>query len=142
MEDVMLAIQAKTTTSFVTPPSQDALQAMADRRNKAALPTLATKHGFRLPPPEDCLIAPNFQFHPRSVPEQMDWEEDSLPSGVGTEPTSAPPARPLKSRIHDVREQHPAFREESSVGDELLSDTGASNAAKETPEQAVINMQS
>ena len=54
---------------------------MADRRNKAALPTLATKHGFRLPPPEDCLIAPNFQFHPRSAPEQMDWEEDSLPSG-------------------------------------------------------------
>ncbi len=58
-----------------------ALQSMADRRNKIALPALATKHGFRLPPPEDCLIAPNFQFHPHNAPEQMDWEEDPIPAG-------------------------------------------------------------
>ena len=29
MEDVMLAIQAKTTTSFVTPPSQDVSQLLS-----------------------------------------------------------------------------------------------------------------
>ena len=59
-----------------------ALQAMADRRNKIALPALATKHGFRLPPPEDCLIAPNFQFYPQTPPADMDWEESQLPSGA------------------------------------------------------------
>ncbi len=58
-----------------------ALQSMADRRNKIALPALATKYGFRLPPPEDCLIAPNFQFHPHNAPEHMDWDEDPIPAG-------------------------------------------------------------
>ncbi len=58
-----------------------ALQSMADRRNKIALPALATKYGFRLPPPEDCLIAPNFQFHPRNAPEHMDWQEELIPAG-------------------------------------------------------------
>ncbi len=58
-----------------------ALQAMADRRNKIALPALATKYGFRLPPPDDCLIVPNFQLHPRNAPDIMDWEDESLPSG-------------------------------------------------------------
>ncbi len=58
-----------------------ALQSMADRRNKIALPALATKYGFRLPPPEDCLIAPNFQFHPRNAPENMHREEDPIPAG-------------------------------------------------------------
>ena len=58
-----------------------ALQSMAERRNKIALPALATKYGFRLPPPEDCLIAPNFQFHPHNAPENMDWEEDPIPAG-------------------------------------------------------------
>ena len=58
-----------------------ALQSMAERRNKIALPALATKYGFRLPPPEDCLIAPNFQFYPHNAPENMDWEEDPIPAG-------------------------------------------------------------
>lgn len=57
------------------------LQVMADRRNKIALPALATKYGFRLPPPEDCLIAPIFQFHPRNAPENMEWEDDPIPAG-------------------------------------------------------------
>ena len=59
-----------------------ALQAMADRRNKVALPALATKYGFRLPPPDDCLIAPNFQFHPQKPAADMDWEESNLSSGT------------------------------------------------------------
>lgn len=31
MEDVMLAIQAKTTTSFVTPPSQEVIATLCRR---------------------------------------------------------------------------------------------------------------
>ena len=59
------------------------LQALADRRNKMALPALdKQKFGFRLPPPEDCLVAPNFQFHPRNAPEAMDWEDDPIPTGA------------------------------------------------------------
>ena len=59
---------------------------MADRRNKTALPALATKYGFRLPPPEDCLIAPNFQFHPQKPAADMDWEESNLSTGATTQP--------------------------------------------------------
>lgn len=55
---------------------------MADRRNKIALPALATKYGFRLPPPEDCLIAPNFQFHPQKPVADMEWEESNLSTGA------------------------------------------------------------
>ena len=55
---------------------------MADRRNRTALPALATKYGFRLPPPEDCLIAPNFQFHPHKPAADMDWEETNLSTGA------------------------------------------------------------
>lgn len=58
------------------------LRAMAERRNSVALPSLATKYGFRLPPAEDCLIAPNVQFHPRDPPANMDWEEEPLASGM------------------------------------------------------------
>lgn len=115
MEDVMLAIQAKATTSFVMPPSQEILQVMADRRNKIALPALATKYGFRLPPPEDCLIAPIFQFHPRNAPENMEWEDDPIPAGIGTEPTKAPPTRDLKEHVHEMKETHPAFQEDANT---------------------------
>ena len=55
---------------------------MAHRRNKVPLPALATKYGFRLPPPEDCLIAPSFQFHPQKPIADMDWEESELSSGA------------------------------------------------------------
>lgn len=142
MEDVMLAIQAKATTSFVTPPSQDALQLMADRRNKIALPAIATKYGFRLPPPEDCLIAPNFQFHPHNAPENMDWEEDPIPAGIGTEPTKGPPARGLKDHVHDMKAQHPAFRPDAD--DAALDGSGGSHAAEglEKEAQAVTDTQS
>ena len=58
------------------------LQAMAERRNSIALPALSTKYGFRLPPAEDCLIAPNVQFHPRDPPANMDWEEEPLATGT------------------------------------------------------------
>lgn len=57
------------------------LQAMADRRNRVALPALTTKYGFRLPPPDDCLIAPNFQFQPHEPPDEMDWDEDTVNAG-------------------------------------------------------------
>ena len=64
---------------------------MADRRNRIALPALATKYGFRLPPPEDCLIAPSFQFHPQKPTADMDWEENDLTSGAGSDAYTALP---------------------------------------------------
>ena len=66
----------------IAPSGAQALQAMADRRNSVPLPALATKYGFRLPPPEDCLIAPNFQFHPQNPIAGMDWEDNTFPSGT------------------------------------------------------------
>lgn len=60
------------------------LQAMANRRNSTALPSTATaKYGFRLPPPDDCLIAPNVQFHPRDPPQNMSWEDKPITAGTG-----------------------------------------------------------
>lgn len=61
------------------------LQAMAERRNSVALPSTATaKYGFRLPPAEDCLIAPNIQFRPRDPPQHVDWEDEVISAGACT----------------------------------------------------------
>jgi len=76
-----------------------ALKLMADRRNKIALPALATKYGFRLPPPEDCLIAPNFQFHPHNAPENLDWEEDPIPAGDACTYFGHRPSHPVITEV-------------------------------------------
>lgn len=142
LEDVMLAIQAKAITSFVTPPSQDTLQALADRRNKMALPALdKQKFGFRLPPPEDCLIAPNFQFHPRNAPEAMDWEDDPIPTGAGTEPVNGPPTRHLKSDTQR-KATHEAFQDTEVAGSDTLAAGAARDSSHTAVEHGATEMQS
>ena len=37
---------------------------MAEQRNKQKLPEPSRRHWLRLPPDEDCLLAPNYQLHP------------------------------------------------------------------------------
>ncbi len=45
------------------------LTQVAQQRNKAALPPVSRKLGLRLPPEEDCLIAPDYQLRPsRTLP--------------------------------------------------------------------------
>ncbi|KAK9862767.1 hypothetical protein WJX84_005266 [Apatococcus fuscideae] len=75
VEDVLLAISAREAFSFVQPPSQEVLTAMAEQRNKQKLPEPSRRHWLRLPPDEDCLLAPNYQLHP-ALPLQASTSSD------------------------------------------------------------------
>jgi hypothetical protein len=64
MDDVMLAIQARTLHSFVQPPGQDMLAEIAKEINARELPKpKIDKFGLLIPPnEEECLTAPNYQL--------------------------------------------------------------------------------
>ena len=36
-------------------------------------------------------------------------------AGIGTEPTRAPPTRTLKENVHEMKETHPAFQEDTDT---------------------------
>jgi hypothetical protein len=65
LEDVMLAIQARSTCTFAQPPDQDELTELAHVVNDKELPRFpANKHGLLIPDDKDCLTAPNYQLEP------------------------------------------------------------------------------
>ncbi|KAK9838135.1 hypothetical protein WJX81_003283 [Elliptochloris bilobata] len=78
-EDVLLAIQSREAFSFVQPPSQDVLLALAEARNRQKLPELGRRYGLRLPPDEDCLLAPNYQLQRGPAPAG-----EGVPDGAGS----------------------------------------------------------
>eukprot|EP00884_Botryococcus_braunii_P022416 jgi/Botrbrau1/8859/Bobra.50_2s0016.1 len=83
--DVMLAIQAREAASFVQPPSLDVLMEMAEVQNKQPLPEIPRRFGLRLPPDEDCLLAPNYILKP--VPEAAATSLDASTGGAILVPT-------------------------------------------------------
>ncbi|GAX85543.1 hypothetical protein CEUSTIGMA_g12958.t1 [Chlamydomonas eustigma] len=63
MNDVMLAIQARTAYTFVQPPSQDMLSTVADRVNAREIPKFpAQKSGLLIPEDKDCITSQSYQL--------------------------------------------------------------------------------
>lgn len=61
-DDVKLAIQSKVNFSFSQPPPREVLLELARNRNKTPLPKSIAGLGIPLPPEQDTLIHPNYQF--------------------------------------------------------------------------------
>lgn len=80
VDDVLTAIQSRATFSFVQPPSQDILTALAEKRNKQPLPEIGKAHGLRLPPEDACLTAPIWGL-PRPATEQQEAAGTSAAAG-------------------------------------------------------------
>ncbi|KAL3528586.1 hypothetical protein ACH5RR_007908 [Cinchona calisaya] len=85
-DDVKLAIQSKVNFSFSQPPPREVLLELARNRNKIPLPKSIAGPGIPLPPEQDTLILPNYQFAiPRkqskqAVEETEDDEETADPN--------------------------------------------------------------
>ncbi|KAF9603334.1 hypothetical protein IFM89_034683 [Coptis chinensis] len=61
-DDLKLAIQTKVNASFSQPPPREVLLELARIRNKNPLSKSIAGSGIPLPPEEDTLISPNYQF--------------------------------------------------------------------------------
>ncbi|KAL6772362.1 hypothetical protein ACKKBG_A29925 [Auxenochlorella protothecoides x Auxenochlorella symbiontica] len=66
MPHVVLATELASAHTFTNPPSLKVLQQLAAEINAQALPEIKPHYGLRLPPEGDCLLAPNYQFDPRT----------------------------------------------------------------------------
>ncbi|KAK7388038.1 hypothetical protein VNO78_22839 [Psophocarpus tetragonolobus] len=84
-DDVKLAIQSKVNFSFSQPPPREVLLELAQNRNKIPLPKTIAGPGIPLPPDQDTLISPNYQF---AIPnkraaeplEEREDEETTIPN--------------------------------------------------------------
>ncbi|QCD80101.1 transcription initiation factor TFIID subunit 9-like [Vigna unguiculata] len=84
-DDVKLAIQSKINFSFSQPPPREVLLELAQNRNKIPLPKTIAGPGIPLPPDQDTLISPNYQFgirnkRPAEPLEETEDEETTIPN--------------------------------------------------------------
>lgn len=86
VEDVMVSIQARAAFSFVQPPPQHVLAAMATKRNSRPLPAVGKVHGLRLPPEGQRLTSPHWGL----ARPQMDGPPSGAPAANST--PEPPPA--------------------------------------------------
>jgi hypothetical protein len=64
-DNVLLAIQARSSHTFAAPPSQDELATLAAAINTRDLPRFpASKPGLLIPDDKDCLTAQNYTLRP------------------------------------------------------------------------------
>ncbi|KAG8820528.1 Transcription initiation factor TFIID subunit 9 [Serendipita sp. 399] len=70
MEDVTLAIQGKVGFEFGGRVPKEYILAMAAATNEEPLPPVQEAFGIRLPPPEHCLVQPDFELIPNEPPEE------------------------------------------------------------------------
>ncbi|KXS09322.1 TFIID-31kDa-domain-containing protein [Gonapodya prolifera JEL478] len=63
--DVKLAVDARATHSFTSPPTREFLAEIAEKRNALPLPTVGERYGPRLPPQNFLLTHPNFRIVPK-----------------------------------------------------------------------------
>lgn len=49
------------------PPSLDVLLQLAEARNSAPLPEIKPRHGLKIPPESECLLAPNYQLRKETL---------------------------------------------------------------------------
>ncbi|WJX10476.1 Transcription initiation factor TFIID subunit 9 [Trifolium repens] len=61
-DDIKLAVQSMVNSSFSQPPPREVLLELAHKRNKIPLPMTIAGPGFPLPPDQDTLMCPNYQF--------------------------------------------------------------------------------
>ena len=54
------------------------LLALAEQRNRQKLPELGRRFGLRLPPEEDCLLAPNYQLRRAPVSAAEDSADAAM----------------------------------------------------------------
>eukprot|EP00877_Chromochloris_zofingiensis_P014609 jgi/Chrzof1/9401/Cz04g01190.t1 len=66
IEDVMLAIQARSAHSFVQQPTQELLAEIANASNASPLPDISKGHGLRLPKDTECLTNANWKIIPKA----------------------------------------------------------------------------
>ncbi|GFH08211.1 transcription initiation factor TAFII31 [Haematococcus lacustris] len=65
LDDVLLAIQARSTSTFAQPPDQDEIFELAHVVNDKELPRFpANRPGLLIPEDKDCLLAQNYQLNP------------------------------------------------------------------------------
>ncbi|KAK7325072.1 hypothetical protein VNO77_29131 [Canavalia gladiata] len=91
-DDVKLAIQSKVNFSFSQPPPREVLLELAQNRNKIPLPKTTAGPGIPLPPDQDTLISPNYQFaipnkRPAEPIEETEDEEATNPNPSQEEKT-------------------------------------------------------
>lgn len=65
LDDVLLAIQARSTSTFAQPPDQDEIFELAHVVNDKELPRFpSNRPGLLIPEDKDCLLAQNYQLNP------------------------------------------------------------------------------
>lgn len=81
-DDVTLAIQGKVGFEFGGRVPKEYILSLAASTNEVPLPPVQEAFGIRLPPPEQCLVQPDFELIPNMPPE-----EDALYEEVEEEVT-------------------------------------------------------
>ncbi|CAJ1940766.1 unnamed protein product [Sphenostylis stenocarpa] len=94
-DDVKLAIQSKVNFSFSQPPPREVLLELAQNRNKIPLPKTIAGPGIPLPPDQDTLTSPNYQFgirnkRPAEPLEETEDEETTIPNPTQEEKADMP----------------------------------------------------
>ncbi|XP_018320425.1 transcription initiation factor TFIID subunit 9 [Agrilus planipennis] len=60
LDDIRLALQLSSESSFTTPPPREAVLECARNKSNTPLPIIKPHCGLRLPPDRHCLAAPNY----------------------------------------------------------------------------------
>jgi len=69
-DDVTLAIQGKVGFEFGGRVPKEYILSLAAATNEEPLPPVQEAFGIRLPPPEQCFVAPDFELIPNMPPEE------------------------------------------------------------------------
>lgn len=87
-DDVKLAVQSEVNFSFSQPPPREVLLELAQNCNKIPLPKTIAGPGVPLPPDQDTLVRPGYQFafSNKRLAEPMEETEDD-DEAVNTNPS-------------------------------------------------------
>nr|AFK34960.1 unknown [Lotus japonicus] len=103
-DDVKLAIQSKVNFSFSQPPPREVLLELAQNRNKIPLPKTIAGPGVPLPPDQDTLISPNYQF---AIPNKRPAEP--IEDTEVEEATTSNPSQEEKTDVQQNPNQRVSF---------------------------------
>jgi len=79
------------------------LLGLAEQRNRQKLPELGRRYGLRLPPEEDCLLAPNYQL--QRPPVSMAEDTDAAMAGAHAPPGAAAGSHGAR-RVAEAKQIH------------------------------------
>ncbi len=86
-----------------THPGPQVLLGLAEQRNRQKLPELGRRYGLRLPPEEDCLLAPNYQL--QRPPVSMAEDTDAAMAGAHAPPGAAAGSHGAR-RVAEAKQIH------------------------------------